>query len=289
MSKKAVIFGPGWLGNKIQVYLEHNGYTAEMPDRLSGDIADPAKVRKVLELCKPDVVINAAGKTGRPNIDWCEASPENKRATILSNVTGPLVLADQCVQRGIPMVHLSSGCIFNGASPKERGFTEEDTPNPNSFYAQKKADADNLLKDYPVLILRIRMPVSGDVNPRNLIYKLSHYPRVIDVYNSVTVIDDLLLMIRMLVEKGKTGIYNAVNPTPVRHRDILAGYKATVDPNHTYELVPSEEIAKLATTGRSNCILNTDKLLADVPNVPDAPMAIQWALEEYAKQLKRSQ
>lgn len=286
MGKKVVIFGPGWLGNKFQIYLEQRGYATDMPDRLSGDIADATKVRAVLENCKPDIVINAAGKTGRPNIDWCEASEENKQATIRGNITGPLVLAEECARRGVQMVHLSSGCVFSGASPKEGGFTEEDAPNPNSFYGWTKAHADEVLKRYPVLILRIRMPISGDVNPRNLIYKLTHYPKVIDVINSVTVIDDLLAATRTLLEKGKTGIYNMVNPVPVYHREILAWYKQLVDSAHTYELVPSEDIVKLASTGRSNCVLNTAKLMQDVPDVRSAPEAIAQALRQYAAGLK---
>jgi dTDP-4-dehydrorhamnose reductase len=42
----------------------------------------------VLDEVKPDVVINAAGKTGKPNVDWCE---DHKEETLRSNDTGPLV------------------------------------------------------------------------------------------------------------------------------------------------------------------------------------------------------
>ena len=42
---------------------------------------------------QPDIVINCAGKTGHPNVDWCE---DHKMETLRSNVTGPLVLLEEC-------------------------------------------------------------------------------------------------------------------------------------------------------------------------------------------------
>ncbi|MDO8469092.1 MAG: sugar nucleotide-binding protein, partial [Candidatus Peribacter sp.] len=80
------------------------------------DIADPAAVAEVLDREKPDVVINAAGKTGVPNVDWCE---DHKLETMHANVLGPIVLAEQCGKRGIYWVHLSSGCIYEGQKGKK--------------------------------------------------------------------------------------------------------------------------------------------------------------------------
>ncbi|PQM42492.1 trifunctional UDP-glucose 4 6-dehydratase/UDP-4-keto-6-deoxy-D-glucose 3 5-epimerase/UDP-4-keto-L-rhamnose-reductase RHM1 [Prunus yedoensis var. nudiflora] len=42
---------------------------------------------------KPTHVFNAAGVTGRPNVDWCES---HKPETIRTNVVGTLTLADVC-------------------------------------------------------------------------------------------------------------------------------------------------------------------------------------------------
>jgi nucleoside-diphosphate-sugar epimerase len=47
-------------------------------------------------------VLNAAGVTGRPNVDWCET---HKVETIRSNVIGCLNLADVCHERGIHMTY----------------------------------------------------------------------------------------------------------------------------------------------------------------------------------------
>lgn len=40
------------------------------------------------------------------------------------------------------------------------------------------------MRTYPnVLILRLRMPVSDDLHPRNFVTKISQYDRVVDIPN----------------------------------------------------------------------------------------------------------
>ena len=67
---------------------------------------------KFLREKKPTFVINAAGYTGKPNVDACEAA---KADTLAGNTLFPEMLAHACVVEKIPWGHVSSGCIFSGA------------------------------------------------------------------------------------------------------------------------------------------------------------------------------
>jgi len=272
MKKEIVIFGNGWLGNKYKDYYK------EKAEIVSTDISDSKAVEKILNSLRPKIVINAAGKTGHPNVDWCE---DNKLETVNSNIAGPLMLLKASLDRNIFLVHLSSGCLFNGK--KKNGFTEEDQPEPPNFYAWTKATADEILKRFPVLIIRLRMPIDNQPNPRNLITKLTNYPKIIDVENSVTVVKDLIWATDQLIRKKKTGIYNVTNPGPVKHRNILKWYKTIVDPNHHYEMIPLTDLKRLhlTKTGRSNCILSTKKLGQAGIKMPPAKTAIINALKIY--------
>jgi 3,5-epimerase/4-reductase len=194
-----------------------------------------------------------------------------------------MVLGASCMKRGIYLVHFSSGCIFDGPSPGPHGWRETDTPGTVSHYAESKVKGEMGLSDADTLILRLRMPIDGDRHPRNLITKLAGYPEVIDVNNSVTVIPDFLEAMRMLVERRKTGVYHVTNPVPVRHTNILAWYREIVNRNHDYKLVPVEEMSRLATTGRSNCILDTTKLESEGIFMRPANVAIRGCLHEYAR------
>lgn len=249
---KVLIFGArGYLG---QYFL------GLYPDALtpSVDIADPHAVGRVLDEHKPDVVINCAGKTGRPNVDWCE---EHKIETIHSNVLGPLVLLEECDKRNIYLVHIGTGCVYSGDS--SRPFTEDDAPNfSGSFYSRSKGYIDQMLNDFTdtVLNIRLRMPFDGTKGERNLIMKISKYDRLLDTENSMTYIPDLLSAVDQLIQKKATGPYNIVNPGVMSPYKIMTLYKEIIDPSHEFTLLSMDDLGEVATTGRSNCILSIGKL-----------------------------
>src|SRR3984957_746877 len=70
---------------------------------------------------KPAFVINAAGYTGKPNVDACEL---DKAGTLAGNTLLPQTIAHACEATGIPWGHVSSGCIFAGAKISRNGTVE---------------------------------------------------------------------------------------------------------------------------------------------------------------------
>jgi len=246
-----LIFGSkGYLG----------GYFKQLyPDALTPDahIEDNVAVAKALEDGKPDVVINCAGKTGRPNVDWCE---DHKMETVQSNVRGPLALLEECGKRGIYWVHLGSGCIYQGDNDG-KGYTEDDPPNfDGSFYSRTKSWTDQILHDFPVLNLRLRMPFDGTDSPRNLLKKLSGYERVLDVQNSLTYLPDFLGAAKHLIAKKALGTFNIVNTGSIAPYGIMEMYRELVDPKHQFERLTLEELPSVTKAARSNCILSNAKL-----------------------------
>ncbi len=223
----------------------------------SVDIADHKALEDAFEGYKPNIVINCAGKTGRPNVDWCE---EHKLETIRSNVTGPLLLLDECLRRNVYLVHLSSGCIYSGDNGG-RGFGEDDPPNFwGSFYARSKAWIDRMFHDFPVLNLRLRMPFDGSQSDRNLIVKLRKYARVLDMKNSLTYLPDFLRAAKELIHRRATGTFNVVNEGTISPYRIMELYKEMVDPAHSFERLTLDHLPEVVKAGRSNCTLNTQKL-----------------------------
>lgn len=272
---KIIIFGPGFLGTKF-----HDATEGSVLSK--ADIADPAQVRAALDEHKPDAVLNCAGKTGKPNIDWCET---NQFQTYRSNTTGPLVLAEACAERGIHLTHLASGCIFYGPSPDPRGWKEDDFANPLSVYSRSKYAADILLVKLPnVAIVRLRMPIDSEPSSRNLINKLANYPKVINVENSVTVVEDLISAVKVVIEKRGAGIFHAVNEGTMKHRDLIELYNELVDPTHTNEWITDEEMMAqgLATARRSNCILQNTRLSELGITMRPIDVALRDCMEKYA-------
>ena len=249
-----LVFGAGFLGERLAGSLAQAKLAREI------DISDRQAVVGALREHRPTAVVNAAGKTGRPNVDWCEEHPLE---TTRSNVLGPLVLAEACAAHDAHLVHLASGCIFYGPSPSANGWREDDFANPSAFYSRSKYAADLVLSRLAnVAIVRLRMPIDTVPGPRNLITKLAGYPQVADVENSVTVVPDLVDVVQGLLDRRAAGIFHATNPGPVRHAQLLAMYRQFVDPEHRVTLIREEDLVGMGLTvrARSNCILASSRL-----------------------------
>ncbi len=273
---KYLIFGKGYIAHKFR---DHIGSDAIMSPV---DITDYRAVSSELKSHKPDVVINCAGKTGKPNIDWCE---DHKLETLTSNVTGPLTLLRVCSEERVYFVHIGSGCVYSGDN-NGRGFSEEDPPNFfGSFYSNTKIWSEAALKDYPVLQLRLRMPMDGQPGPRNFITKITQYSKIISLPNSMSVLDDFLRAGMTLIEKRATGIYNMTNPGAIEHKEILDMYRDIVDPSFTYEIFSLDEMNTLTKAGRSNCVLSSDKRETASAHMRPIHEAVRAILEQYRKNL----
>jgi dTDP-4-dehydrorhamnose reductase len=280
-----LVFGApgGWIAQKLIELLKAEGATVHAA---KSRMEDRSAVLKELEEIKPKYVLNAAGKTGRPNVDWCE---DHQQETIRSNVIGTLNLADCCYLKGIHLTNYATGCIYEYDDKHPlgsgKGFTEEDKPNfAGSFYARTKAQVESLLKSYPnVLTLRVRMPISDDLHPRNFVTKIVHYEKVVDVPNSMTVLHDMLPVSIEMTKRELKGVYNFCNPGVVSHNQILALYKKYVDPDYTWVNFSLDEQAKILKAGRSNNELDCSKLLKEFPKIPHILDSMELVFQRMAK------
>ncbi|KHN09737.1 Putative rhamnose biosynthetic enzyme 1 [Glycine soja] len=242
-----------------------------LPHSGSGRLENRASLETDIALLKPSHVFNAAGVTGRPNVDWCES---HKVETIRTNVIGTLTLADVCRDHGLILINYATGCIFEYDSDHPLGsgigFKETDSPNfTGSFYSKTKAMVEDLLKNYDnVCTLRVRMPISSDLsNPRNFITKITRYEKVVDIPNSMTILDELLPISIEMGKRNLTGIWNFTNPGVVSHNEILEMYRDYVDPNFTWNNFTLEEQAKVIVAPRSNNELDAAKLKKEFPEL----------------------
>jgi len=274
---KMLIFGKGYIAAKFK---DCFGSEAEISNVR---IEDFSSVKAEIERAKSDVVVNCAGKTGRPNVDWCE---DHKMETLFGNVTAPLILARACEELGVYMVHVGSGCVYEGYNDG-KGYSEEDVPNfEGSYYSKTKAWSEQMLKDFNVLQLRLRMPFDSVPSARNFITKITKYSKVISVPNSISVLEDFMKAAKALIGKKAVGVYNVTNPGTIDHKAILDMYIELVDPNYKYELFSIEEMEKITKARRSNCGLSVRKLENEGIHLRPVEQAVRESLVEYKKNLE---
>lgn len=198
---------------------------------------------------------------------------------------GTLTVADICNTRKIHHLLYATGCIFEYDSAHViggKGFTEEEAANfHGSFYSHTKALCEDLLRTYSTTCtLRVRMPISDDLSPRNFLTKIISYDRVVDIPNSMTVLTELLPISLIMSERGLTGIYNFCNPGAISHNECLALYKKHIDPSYTWQNFTVDEQAKILKAGRSNNTLDHTKLCSALPDVEidDIHIAMEKAM-----------
>lgn len=94
------------------------------------DLRNAQSLARFIDAAKPDVVIN----TGAYNfVDRAESEPDEAMRV---NADGPLALAQITATLGLPFIHMSTDCVFDGRS--DRPYTEDDAPNPLSAYGRSK-------------------------------------------------------------------------------------------------------------------------------------------------------
>jgi dTDP-4-dehydrorhamnose reductase len=259
--------GSGYVGGAYQALFRLRGVPYRSLGRAEVDYADAGALRAALLRDRPEFLINAAGYTGKPNVDACEL---HKAECLLGNAVLPGIVAEACEAAGVPWGHVSSGCIYNGEGPGGRGFTEEDTPNFTfrsgycSFYSGTKGLGEEVLAGRPnVFVWRLRIPFESVDNPRNYLSKLMRYKRLLEATNSITQLDEFTAAtLECWTRRVPFGTYNVTNPGRVTTREVVELIRRSGVCTKAFDFFSSEgefmEVA--AKTPRSNCVLDSSKL-----------------------------
>ncbi len=282
--------GSGYVGQAYQQLLSRKGIPFRNLRRADLDYTDPAKLAAALKADKPEFLINAAGYTGKPNVDACEL---HKAECLFGNGVLPGRIAQACSEAGVPWGHVSSGCIYTGSRPDGTGFTEEDTPNFTfrqnncSFYSGTKALGEEVLRGQPdVFIWRLRIPFDHIDSPRNYLTKLMRYQRLLEARNSISHLHEFVAATFACWEKRiPFGLYNVTNPGDVTTRDVVALIQKSGVCTKQFEFFTDEsEFMQLAAkTPRSNCTMSSAKLARAGIQMTEVTTAIEQSLKSWTK------
>lgn len=224
-----IIGSTGYLGKHITNILKNQGKNViSISERLN----DIFEIKNKLTLYKPKYVINSAGLTGEPNIDWCD---NNKEETIETNITYQLTLCDICSKLSIHLTIFGSGGIFNTSGIKKEC---DNGDYYNKFYSECRIYLENIVKNYKnVLYLRINYPISSCSNPKNLLIKLKNFTNVSNNKISITCVDTLFPLLSAIIENNEIGIMNFVNPEIISLVDIKKKYNNINNINNNYKVI----------------------------------------------------
>jgi dTDP-4-dehydrorhamnose reductase len=285
--------GSGYVGQAYQALLTRKGVPFRNLRRAEADYTNPAVLRAELKRDRPEFLINAAGYTGKPNVDACEL---HKADCLFGNAVLPGIVAEACAEAGVPWGHVSSGCVYNGARADGRGFTEEDVPNFSfrtnhcSFYSGCKALGEEVLAGQPqAYIWRLRIPFDNFENPRNYLTKLMRYPRLLEASNSLSELQEFVAATLACWEKRVPfGTYNVTNPGAVTTREVVDLIRASGVCRKEFAFFRDEGefMQKAAKTPRSNCVLDASKIARAGIHLTEVHESVALALKTWVSERK---
>ena len=173
------------------------------------DITNLDSVKNALEKHKPSAVLNLASL----NLMQCQTNPllANK-----VNIMGVYNLAIETAKRGIPLILISSGTVFNGSDYKD--FSEKDIPDPVNFYGQTKYLAEIMAQLNPKHIVIRTGWLFGFNKKANFFNKMLESARkneelkaTADQYGSFTYVKEFIENLKDIIIKEEYGIFHIVN------------------------------------------------------------------------------
>ena len=282
--------GSGYVGAAYQALLQRKGVPFRNLRRAEFDYSNQAALTELLRREKPAFLINAAGYTGKPNVDACEL---HKAECLFGNAVLPGTIAAACGAADVPWGHVSSGCIYTGSRPDGTGFTEGDSPNFTfrtnhcSFYSGTKALGEEVLAATPnVYLWRLRIPFNEVESSRNYLTKLMRYARLLEAENSISQLDEFCAATFACWEQRVPfGTYNVTNPGKVTTHEVVELIKQSgVCPkDYVFFKDENEFMHVAAKTPRSNCVMDPAKLASVGIQLTEVHDAVAQSLRRWVK------
>lgn len=144
----------GWHGQVARALIERAPSLPEIKALAAGrpalDVRDPRSIERAFGDISPSIVINTAAYTA---VDDAERDAGSAFAL---NRDGARLLAQAAARRNVPIIHLSTHYVFDGAKPSP--YDETDAPAPATVYGRSKLEGENAVRE---------------ANPRHIVLRTS--------------------------------------------------------------------------------------------------------------------
>lgn len=133
-----LVGGNGQVGHEIAGQANHLPLPCEVLTRADLDVTDRDAVLRVVERSMPDVVVNATAYTA---VDKAESDADTAFAV---NCDGPAYLSEACARVRIPLIHISTDYVYDGA--KRDAYREDDPVSPLGVYGASKLAGEEAVR-----------------------------------------------------------------------------------------------------------------------------------------------
>lgn len=244
MQKILITGANGLLGQKLVYKLKEDKSvqliaTARGENRLlnqdgyeycSLDISDENNVKEVLAKYMPDAIIHAAAMT---NVDACELQQDECKKMNVDAVQYIVSALESLQEKNANykphLLHLSTDFIFDGTKGP---LTEDEKPNPLSYYAWSKLEAENIVTksklDWAIARTVLVYGVVDNASRSNIVLwakssleQKKNINVVNDQFRTPTLAEDLAEGCILISKQKAKGVYNISGPDFMHILDLV--------------------------------------------------------------------
>lgn len=270
----------GQVGRATAEHLTRAGYDVLAVSRSELDITSLDAVNTLIADYQPHVVVNAAAMT---NVDACETQVDEAFAV---NALGVRHLTQAAERVDAHLIHLSTDFVFDGKI--DRPYTEYDTTNPLSVYAQSKLGGDIEALAYSrSTTLRVAWVFGNSAGDffswvLNGVIEGSITSLIDDQVGTPTYSRDVASVIEYCVNHRVLGLINVANAGETTRLDMGRSACEMMSLKHDLVGIPAESLNRPAARPQYSAL--SSALLKSETAIEMRP----WmdALEEYLKENK---
>jgi dTDP-4-dehydrorhamnose reductase len=292
--KLLVTGASGLLGHKVselalekghQVYSTYKEHPTSSGKPLKLDLTDQSQLSEIITRLKPQAIVHTAAYT---DVDGCEIN-QDLAWKVNAEATKHIAIASAKVNSHL--TYVSTDYVFGG---EKELYSEEDQPNPISYYGYTKLKGEELVKEYAKNWCITRASVIygwSQTQKLNfatwLINNLNQGKEVkvlIDQYVSPTLNTNLAKMLLEIAERKITGILHTAGATKVsRHEFALRLAKVF---NLNADLIKPAKTGELSWRAKrpKDSSLNVSKALTILHQ---KPLKLDQALETMNKEITK--
>lgn len=221
---KIVIFGIGFLGNKLMKLIPNNysvvgaDINPSSPLIQKIDATNKKEVNNFLKKEKPDVVIDTIALSS-----YFACEKDHELCNLLNFKTAKYI-SDACNKLDAKMVFISSSYLFDG---KKGSYKETDIPNATNHYAKSKISAENyVLKSNRSIVLRLDSLYGYSEEIQQIVFGTNTFEKSVqlafpEIIRSPVFVDDVPRIIIKLIEKKEAGIFHIASTKKLLWLDFL--------------------------------------------------------------------
>ena len=216
-----IVGGSGFIGyylhrelikSKKKVISTYNINKIEEEKFIQLDITNKNEITKIIEKIKPNTIIYAAGLT---DVDLCE---NNHKLAKSINCNGIKNIIESTKKFKSKIIYISTSAVFDG---KKKVFLESDKTNPISYYGKSKLEGEKIVQNsgLPYTIIRTDQPygwkkkwhhTNSVLRVLENLSKEEKYNEIVDWHNTATFVDDIIIVIKKILNKNINGIFHVV-------------------------------------------------------------------------------